>query len=119
MIKYEKLKTGNILLRRENRNFNAGFCLLNEKLPDLKKCIGLLHPDEKGYYDTLKYDKRKASYLLGRIASKAAISNLLEEEDMESISIGFGVFNFPVVQRSVGGNIQVSISHCDNFGVAL
>lgn len=94
--------------------------MLKEKLPELKKNIVLLHPDEKGYYDTLKFDNRKSSYLLGRIASKAAISELIEEEEgMKSISIGFGVFNFPVVQRSVGRNIQVCISHCDNFGVAL
>jgi 4'-phosphopantetheinyl transferase EntD len=117
--KSEALDKGKIILKRENRSFHAGFCLLKESLPDLKKSIILLHPDEKGYYDTLKFDNRKASYLLGRIASKAAISELIEGESMKSISIGFGVFNFPVVQHSVGRNIQVSISHCDNLGVAL
>lgn len=114
------MQKGEIILKRENRDFNAGFCVLNQKLPDLIKNLPLLHPNERDYFDKLTFDKRKADYLLGRIASKKAIGELAEEEEnMESISIGFGVFQFPVVRSAVNRNIQVSISHCDNIGIAL
>ncbi|SFE51849.1 4'-phosphopantetheinyl transferase superfamily protein [Chitinophaga sp. CF118] len=113
------MKKGEIILKRENRNFNAGFCIIKQELPDLINKIQLLHQDERNYFDTLLFDKRKADYLLGRIASKKAIGELTKEENMDSISIGFGIFQFPVVKSSVNRNIQVSISHCDNLGIAL
>lgn len=111
---------GEILLEREKKKFKAGFCLINGELPELFKQTDLLHPEEKTYFETLKFDRRKKSYLLGRITGKQAVSKLLiKEQAIDSFSIQFGVFCFPVVKYIQHQNIQVSITHCGNLGVAL
>lgn len=110
---------GEILLEREKK-FKAGFCFLNEELPILVEQVTILHPEEKSYYDTLKFDRRKKSYLLGRITGKQAVSKLLlEEQAIDSFAIQFGVFYFPVVNYIGCQNIQVTIAHCGSLGVAL
>ena len=111
---------GKILLRRKTSNFLVGFCIIRKEFPELEKQLFLLHPDEKKYYASLKFEKRKISYLLGRIAAKTAILELDSiKSTMQSFAINSGVFQFPVVKYIQYQNIQVSISHCDFFGVAL
>lgn len=114
------MDTGEILLERKNVNFKAGFCIINEDLPNLIKKVAMLHPDEKTYFETLKFDRRKKSYLLGRIASKQAVLILLDKyRAIDSFSVGFGVFQFPVIKNIQEQNVQVSITHCDNYGIAF
>lgn len=111
------MNKGKILLQREQKDFDAGFCIMKGELPNLIKDISLLHPNEHAYYNTLKFDRRRTSYLLGRMAAKKAISEIVKELKYQSISIDFGIFQYPVVKNIE--NIQVSISHCGNLGVAL
>lgn len=112
--------TGKILLKREGADFSAGFCLINKELPELIKDLSMLHPEEINYYETLKFDKRKTSYLLGRMAAKQAVLELLSTDNpSDSFAIQFGVFQFPVVKYIRDQNIQVCISHCDSLGIAL
>ncbi len=114
------MNKGEILLYRKDNDFRAGFCIINKSLSDLTKESWMLHPDEIFYYQTLKYDKRKTSYLLGRIAAKISVSEFIHEDiNIKSFSIKSGVFQFPVVKHIIDYNVQVSISHCDNIGVAL
>jgi len=113
------IKSESFLLEREKATFKAGICLLKSTLPELRQHLHLLHPEEKAYHDYLKYDKRKLSYLLGRMASKKAIAEIIPEQDPASIEVKFGIFQFPVVKHVIKENIQVSISHCDNIGVAI
>lgn len=113
------MSKGIILLHREHESFMAGFCFVNEDLSDLILSISILHPSEKAYYDTLKFDRRKTSYLLGRTAAKKAIQELHVNQTIQSFSIQFGVFQFPVVKDIKDMNVQVSISHCNNYGLAL
>ena len=108
-----------IFLKREGANFKAGFCTVNNELSELIKETGVLHSEEKAYYEALKIDRRKASYLLGRIAAKQAVLELVNNKTIDSFSIGFGVFYFPVVKYLQNENIQVSITHCDTIGIAL
>jgi len=110
---------GKIILQNNKMNYHAAFGITRENLPGLIKNISLLHPDEKTYYDTLKFDRRKASYLLGRFSAKKAVSELTNQKNVQSISIDFGIFRFPVVKNYLDGNIQVSISHCDDIGIAF
>ncbi|MCR6643000.1 MAG: 4'-phosphopantetheinyl transferase superfamily protein [Sporocytophaga sp.] len=111
---------GKIILKREDKNFHAGFCIIHEELETLVNSLSLLHPIEKSYYDSLKYERRKVSYMLGRIAAKKAISEFAEVKSFSSIHIDSGIFQFPVVKiPGITQNIQVSLSHCDNFGIAL
>ncbi len=111
---------GQILLKRKTNHYIAGFCVLHKELAELEQEVDILHPEEYTYYRSLRFDRRKESYLLGRIAAKKAISQLLDKKSLiTSISIQFGVFQFPVVKYVQHQNIQVSISHCDHYGIAL
>lgn len=110
--------TGQILLKRREGDFRAAFCLIRGDLPFLEHHLPVLHSTEKAHYESLKFERRKQSYLLGRIAAKTAVSALLEISNPASFSIGFGIFHFPVV-KGLNENTQVSISHCDDIGIAL
>ncbi|KAA1244368.1 4'-phosphopantetheinyl transferase superfamily protein [Aquimarina sp. RZ0] len=112
--------SGQILLGRENELFRAGFCLIKATLPGLLERSNMLHPSESMYFNTLKYDRRKTSYLLGRIAAKNAVLQQINQEVApNSFSVTYGVFQFPVVKHLPSNNIQVSISHCDQIGFAV
>lgn len=106
-------------LLREGIAHFAAYAILREDTDELKEHLEILHPEERTYYDNLKFDKRKVSYLLGRISAKKAIGALSSYEDLSRIAITPGVFLFPVVKHSVTRNIQVSITHCDNIGISL
>lgn len=110
--------TGQIILKREEGDYRAAFCLVRGDLPFLEDHLPVLHPTERAHYESLKFERRKQSYLLGRVAAKTAVSALLEVNNPASFSIGFGIFHFPVV-KGLNENIQVSISHCDDIGIAL
>jgi 4'-phosphopantetheinyl transferase EntD len=110
---------GIITLKRERSLHQAGFCILQSPLAVLQQQLSLLHPEEQAYYNTLKYDKRKVSYLLGRIAAKRAIGTLLSSDAFHTIAIDSGIFEFPVVKYIPNGNMQVCITHCDETAIAL
>jgi 4'-phosphopantetheinyl transferase len=108
-----------LLLQREKSNYTASFCIINEDLQKLSKRLVCLSPSEYAYYQNLRFDKRKHSYLLGRIAAKEAVMALSDKKlNYKNFFVDFGVFQFPVV-KNTAQNIQVSISHCDDYGVSL
>jgi phosphopantetheinyl transferase len=107
-----------ILLRRREAVHYAGICFLKCNLPKLLKIKDVLHQLELEYINRIKNDKRKHSYIIGRVSAKKAIS-FLTAQPSNSILIDKGVFGFPVVNYILNHNIQVSISHCDEIGVAL
>ncbi len=78
-----------------------------------------LNDNEQKYFQTLRYERRINSYLLGRYVAKQAISALIEENNLKEIIIQNGVFNQPVVVCRSNRNIQVSITHCDDLGAAI
>ncbi|WP_169233541.1 4'-phosphopantetheinyl transferase family protein [Chryseobacterium antibioticum] len=98
--------------------YTIGYSLIIGDLSSLNKLVYLLSEREEKEYNDFKFEKRKISYILGRISAKLAISDLLPNIQFNSISIGHGVFGFPVV-AGLSENIQVSISHSSNLGVAL
>ncbi|PKM94861.1 MAG: 4'-phosphopantetheinyl transferase [Firmicutes bacterium HGW-Firmicutes-1] len=79
----------------------------------------LFHKEELEYYSSLKYEKRQKSYVMGRYCAKRAISEYLEDENVESITIGKGVFNQPIIFGPQNQNLQISISHSGDFGGAI
>lgn len=108
-----------ILLKRKETDFRSGFCLIRQNLNDLKNNLQLLNTVEYDYYQSLKFEKRQKSYLLGRISAKQAVMKLSAgQSDPKSFYIDSGVFQFPVVKNN-NQNIQVSISHCDDYGISL
>lgn len=111
---------GKVCLTREKSSYKSVFSIIKEDLVNLLAYTVFLHPQEQAYFDTLSYDKRKISYLLGRIAAKNAVAELTGLQEFRSLFIDFGVFQFPVLKSPVvNQSIQVSISHCDHIGIAL
>jgi 4'-phosphopantetheinyl transferase len=108
-----------IILNRGDKVYQAGFSFIKEDILALGNFLSLLHPNERKYYDSLKYERRKSSYLLGRVSAKIAIIDIVNGEDPESIFIDSGVFSFPVVKTTKNLNIQVTITHCDKIGLAV
>jgi 4'-phosphopantetheinyl transferase EntD len=77
-----------------------------------------LHPLEFVYYDSLRFEMRIKSYLSGRLAAKRAVAALTGEENLSGVLIRNGIFSQPILTAGMN-NIQVSITHCDDFGAAL
>ncbi len=87
----------------------------------------LLTKNERIHWrDTLKFEKRKLEWLIGRIAAKEAIRTLIKER----LQISIGMLDIeivqderrrPIVKLAFGGipEILVSISHSDGLGLAL
>jgi phosphopantetheinyl transferase len=84
-----------------------------------QEAVKYLHPQERKYYETLKFEKRIKSYLLGRYVAKLAVGAFTGEEKLESILIQQGILNQPIVTCPSQQNIQVSITHSDDFGAAV
>jgi phosphopantetheinyl transferase len=112
-------RTGKIILTRTEKTSEAGFSVFKMEEPSAAAYSTWLHPNEITYFHTLKFERRRMSYLLGRIAAKQAIITLFPLLSPTDIHIDFGVFGFPVVKCAAIANIKVSISHCDNIGIAV
>lgn len=108
-----------IELKRASQCFVAAFGLIKQELSDLMQNVSLLHPQEIKYAQNLEFDRRKSSYLLGRVAAKKALTVFVGNENIKSYFIDFGIFNFPVIKSFLNHNLQISISHCDNIGFAV
>lgn len=108
-----------LILRRPDESFEAGLCLYKfSMLANYEEVAAFLHPQERKYYEKLKFEKRIKSYLAGRLTAKKAIVAYTGEKDLTRILIQSGIFTQPVVIYEQP-NIQVSISHSDDFGAAV
>lgn len=114
-------ETGQVLIKRNENAFMSSFAIVNKSISNLQNDIQhYLHADELMLFNTMKYEKRQHSYLLGRMASKLAVSKLLSgSAELRSFAIGQGVFGYPVVNHLTKSNIQVTLTHCDSTGVAM
>jgi 4'-phosphopantetheinyl transferase len=107
-------------LIRPNESFDAGLCLCEfSMITNYEEIVCFLHQDEQKYYETLKFERRIKSYLLGRLAAKNAIASMVGDYHTAKILIHAGIFNQPIATLEDKKNIQVSISHCDDFGAAI
>ncbi|MGA1870112.1 MAG: 4'-phosphopantetheinyl transferase family protein [bacterium] len=88
-----------------------------EKLKEEKSVF--LHPSELTYFNSLSFERRQKSYLQGRYCSKRALSAYLNEPDLSKIKIHRGVFEQPIVEYPSMHNIQISISHSDEWAGAI
>jgi phosphopantetheinyl transferase len=101
---------------------DAGAALCFFSLPashPFEELADVLHPRETAYYHTLKSEKRKRSYLVGRYAAKKAVAAFVQETDPRRILIQQGIFNQPIATCEDARNVQVSITHCDGLGAAI
>lgn len=106
-----------VFKEEEERNFLSTCCLCySNSYDDYLQTKVFLHPKEIAYLDKLTFKNRIKSYLAGRYAGKNAVSLLSGEERLSSIEIEPGIFHQPIVH---GLETQVTISHCDDLGMAL
>ena len=109
-----------LALKRPEVILKAALCMFTlEVSSPLEELVAVLHPGELVYFNELEFDRRKRSYLIGRYAAKQAIANLVQKENLQNILIQQGIFNQPVVRCEMHQNIQVSITHCEEFGAAI
>jgi 4'-phosphopantetheinyl transferase len=108
-----------ILLIREKQEFQACIACIQGGLKEGILHLEKLHPNEKSIFNAYRDDRRKESYLLGRLTAKRAILELSNISSSKSIWIDKGVFQFPIVKGANLQNIQVSISHCDTIGFSI
>jgi len=116
-----KEKTVEINLKRDNWDRRAYLSsVLCDNLEELTNSSAeFLHPSEQLYSQTLNYERRLNSYLMGRHAAKKAISQALKNIAASDIELEFGVFHQPIVKGETGNDVEVSISHSDKAAVAL
>ncbi|AMA52845.1 4'-phosphopantetheinyl transferase superfamily protein [Bacillus inaquosorum] len=106
--------------REEEQDFPSTCCLCySDSFHDYLQTKSFLHPKERVYFSQLQFNRRIKSYLAGRYAGKNAVSLLSGEEKLSAIAIEPGIFHQPVVHFPGRSAIQVTISHCDDLGMAL
>jgi len=93
--------------------------MMKADLPALEQQLGFLHPSELAVYQRFPAAKRKLSYLLGRLTAKHAVAALYTITDLPAIQINSGVFEFPIVSHPQIHQVQVSITHSANLGLAI
>lgn len=107
-------------LKNSANTCSSALCLLSIPLPELKShAQTFLHPKERAYFETLKFERRQLSYLLGTLAAKLVIHHFEINAAFTDIFIETGVFGFPVVNYPDYKKVQISISHSGQACIAL
>jgi phosphopantetheinyl transferase len=104
--------------REKDKIYKAGIALIKGDSSLLSLQHNFLSTHEQEQYEELQFQRRKNSFLQGRISAKVAIDELIGTSNSKNITIEKGVFGFPVV-KGVVDNIQLSISHTAGFGVCI
>lgn len=64
----------------------------------------------------LKHANGKRSYQLGRFAAKKAFQQYGCDKELDKIEIKNGIFEQPYIDQA--GNVELSLSHCENVAIA-
>lgn len=92
---------------------------LKDYLLAVKKISQILHPGEMAYFNTLKYERRQKSYLMGRYACKKVLISYFNEPNLAAIEIVQGIFGQPAVRYLTREMPGISLSHDNSFAVAI
>jgi holo-[acyl-carrier protein] synthase len=85
----------------------------------------ILSDEEKVIYDNFKSDKRRIEFLAGRFAAKEAYTKLYKRFDtplnFTDVKVLHDEFGAPYIKSTYKSedNISVSISHSENYAVAI
>jgi phosphopantetheinyl transferase len=111
----------NLIFKSDNKSMKTIMCTSCIGNYDIvhSNAISFLSQKEIEYFENIKYDRKIRSYLLGRYAAKNAVSKLLNVNNLDEIIIENGIFGQPIVYEKENNGIQVSISHCDDIGIAV
>lgn len=107
-------------LGREGGNFSATMCLSTAPLAELLLVRERqLTTAENARLDGIPSERRRFSFLCGRVAAKAALVRLRPGSDPAVTEIAEGVFGQPVVSGANLAGVQVTISHAEGIGGAI
>ena len=114
------IQTWDLPLIRATGRFSAALGLVSAPLATLAPLRGgFLSPAEVARYAGFPADRRRFSFLSGRMAAKAAIGRIHSSARATEIEIGEGVFGQPIVRGGGIAGCQVTISHTDGMGGAI
>lgn len=103
-----------------NFGFESRLCFVEADFASLQNdAKSFLHSQELSVLESFPSEKRKHSYLLGRYAAKQALTHYDRSISPSDILIKPGAFQQPVVYSPLQEKNQVSLSHCDQWAVAL
>lgn len=109
-----------LALQRADGLHPAAIAVVKNSLTQLKEIRhSFLHEKEQDFFDTLKLPKVQHSYLLGRYAAKMALSIFMDDIVLTDARISSGIFQQPVLYLTEAGNVQLSISHTTEMGIAV
>lgn len=78
-----------------------------------------LSSSELAQLSAFRFAPRQESFLLGRLAAKAALGAYFAEPDWTKIELSAGVFGQPLVHYPPNHGADIAISHVPGFAVAL
>ena len=78
-----------------------------------------LHDSELEYFNSIKSEKRRFSYLSGRFSGKLAVSEFLHEIDMKGVEIRSGIFDQPLVKHLSTDTPELTLTHCSDLAIAI
>ncbi|NQY74502.1 MAG: 4'-phosphopantetheinyl transferase superfamily protein [Candidatus Margulisbacteria bacterium] len=93
------------------------FCQQQEKLSTL--ISQYLHPNEVKRAAQYTNDRRKQSYILGRVASKLSALQYFNSHSPKFIEIKSGIFNQPMIEYKGFSSPELSISHTNSVSTAM
>lgn len=108
-----------IEMARKKKSYYASIAFMTGSITTLSPYLNKLHLEEVNCYNSFKHERRKLSYLLGRLSAKAALLEMDENVESSLIWIDSGVFQFPVVKCTGLPNVQVSITHSNNIALCI
>jgi len=113
-------QTFTILLKNESSQVPIAGSLANFDQAKMQNMEKAMTGSEVTYYQDLKHEVRRKSYVLGRYAAKRAVAGLSGVSDLSTIEIKKGILEQPVVYLpNAKDSYGVSISHVDNLAAAL
>ena len=103
-----------------NKVVNNSLCLIKGSYKQLtNEDLLALHHQELAYSQKFDYTIPKQSYLLGRLSAKKALKQYFPSLPSNEVLIYPGVLGQPLIRSIKPINMEVTISHLPNAGVAL
>lgn len=108
------------LERKEFRDEGWLTCMETSMFESVKsQWASWLHSEESLYYESNLVDKRKNSFLLGRICAKISYLQANPDQSRSKINIKTGVFKDPILQNPSPIQWQIGITHSNKIAAAI
>jgi phosphopantetheinyl transferase len=110
-----------LTLKNVEKAYNFSICgCIVDNYSDILNYYKFLNVKEKETLKQIRSKKLYSNYIISRYMAKKAISILLNNSDeLTNICIEKGIFNYPIAKINSSKNIQISISHSNNFICAI